>query len=92
MEQEPINMKKILVFTDKYESRYYDASTPSLEELAFWNAFIYNNDNEYYEDLESKEEKELYTKIINGEGKLAKRLLELRRHYEYEGWTIEEVN
>jgi hypothetical protein len=76
---------KILVYGNrKTENIYYDASTPEKEEAAYLALFkILDEEWEVYVELEAAH-KTLYDAAKSGDAKAAKKLIYLRRHYEYE--------
>lgn len=86
---------KILVWTTKHESLYYNASTPEQELKAFLFVFNEMDGNGDYDCCppEGKTQKALYKKAKKGDSKAARTLLSLRSadNYEYENIVIEEV-
>lgn len=85
-------MGKILVLWAKHGDMYFDASTPELELEAFLKAFNYNDRQDFYKEyLANNQQNDLYFKAINGDKLAARLLMTLRKDYEYEGFSIEEV-
>jgi septal ring factor EnvC (AmiA/AmiB activator) len=52
-------MKQVLIWKNKYDTQYWDASTPELEKKVFLTLFQAIKKEEYYFDLEDDNIKEL---------------------------------
>lgn len=76
---------KILVYGNrKSDDIYYDASTPEKEDIAYLALFkILDEEWEVYADLEEAH-RPYYDAARGGDAKAAKKLMYLRRRYEYE--------
>ena len=82
---------KILKYGNrKIDDIAWDASTPELESQAFLELFRYF-DGEYwqmYADPPTGKQKALYEKAKFGDAEAARKLLQLRKTYEYEAWEL----
>lgn len=83
---------KILQYGNrKMEPIAWDASTPELEAAAFLALFQYF-DGDYWRMYTasplSGRQKTLYDRAKGGDAGAAKKLLELRKTYEYEDWSL----
>jgi hypothetical protein len=100
-------MTKVLIYENrKCPPVVWDVSTPD-QEAAAWLALFHYLDDEWqcYDDLKApdlsqaeyddglppKRQKELYRVAAKGVSDAAKRLLAMRKTYEYENWTIVQV-
>lgn len=90
---------RILVHHHKYGDIYYGAE-PGPEELwAFQMMFEALDEFEAYCNLEPEtsddefdpDQLELYKKAKKGDSKAAKKLCQLRKEYEYEGFSFDDV-
>lgn len=77
---------KILIYGNrKQDDEFFDISTPAKELAAYLKIFrILDEDWDVYREL-SKDHQNLYDSAKRGDGEAAKRLIVLRRSYEYEG-------
>lgn len=82
-------MKKVLYYENRKSGPVlFDASTPELEMMAFYNLFIVLDEQwEVYFNLNENQQK-LYDKAKMGSYYDAQKLLKLRCNNEYEHWSI----
>jgi hypothetical protein len=88
-------MKVLLYGNRKMDPIAYDASTPESELQAFLRLFRYF-DGEFWDMYKasppaSKQQQALYDAAKTGDANAAKKLLTLRRTYEYEEWQLIDV-
>lgn len=85
-------MRVLIYGNRKQDDDIYDISTPEKEAAAFLTLFNYLNDEwcVYGDDLGNKEQS-LYDAAKRGDAMAAKKLLSIRRDYEYEEWHYGEV-
>lgn len=80
---------KILIYEGKYNDIYFDVSTPEKEQRAYLALFNFMDKVcGYYQRLDCPDQTLALNGAWAGKWKEAKWLLQLRRDYEYEGWTI----
>jgi hypothetical protein len=95
-------LKRILVAESKHVTRYFDASTPEMEDAAYKKLFDANEEDgwyEYFESISPEDAKDrnyvkqyqLYRLAKTGDLEAVKALLKARKDYEYEGYRLEEV-
>jgi hypothetical protein len=78
----------------KMEPIAWDASTPELEAAAFLELFRYFNGDYwqmYVASPPTPKQKRLYERAKGGDAGAARKLLEMRKDYEYEDWKLVEV-
>ncbi len=78
-------MKKIIVWYSKRGDVYIDYSDP---DEAYHKLFNFIKDEGHYDHLDSETHLNAYKDAMNGS---PRKLLHLRRYYEYEDFSIEEV-
>lgn len=88
-----IPMKQLLVYHGKDSCLYYDISTPEMESASYLALFNYlDKDLDCYTpDTLEDPQPMLLEKARQGDWQAAKRLLQIRRNYEYEGISTERV-
>ena len=88
---------KILVVTNKYETRYLRFETERERGRAALSVFYANDMMHCYSEIadpvlkSEKRQGELYAKAKRDDATAAWELLKLRRDYEYEGFEIKEL-
>ena len=81
-------MKRILLHSGKDHKVAWDASTTELAEQSMISLFKYLDEVwGFYIDLREMQST-LYDKAKNGDASAAKRILSMRKHYEYECWEF----
>lgn len=84
-------MSVLIYGNRKQDDEIYDISTPEKEAAAFLLLFkTLDEDWQVYGEL-NKREKELYKAAKAGDANAAKRLLTMRKGYEYEEWRYGNV-
>lgn len=91
-------MKKILEAKTDNDSIFWDVSTPELEDKAYVELVAWREDNQFYFDLEERDErlpleefnrmKDLLKTSLNGVPQAARRFIGMRSDYEDENYFI----
>ena len=81
---------KVLIAKEKHSDRVFNVTTPEDEERTFLKLFKERDKEEYFKELRTMQSL-IYDKAKKGNALCARKILYMRKAYEYEQFEILEV-